>query len=240
MFQTFVWNDSPLLNGDPGSTAHWTVSLPVRLEAWLGLTECESGFGPLLFLQSSLLLSSLRARVTVADRTDTRGRPVTVEIPLVSPAQRVTPPRQMVRASRPHPELKLLVRDDAGEALTDQATLGVCLNGWREIDAVFPAEADITLQVGQRANGRSASSLVARGELTFARGCSLRLEFAFPDRASASGMDVPIAPTGRAVSLPERTTRVTWTGDPYLSVSLVDDSGIPLGEERLLAPGLVS
>ena len=53
-------------------------------------------------------------------------------------------------------------------------------------------------------------------------------------------MDVAIAPTGRAVSLPERTTRVTWTGDPYLSVSLVDDSGIPLGEERLLAPGLVS
>src|SRR5689334_25155202 len=115
MFQTFVWNDSPL-HGDSGNTAHWTVSLPVRLEAWLGLTECEGGFGPLLFLQSSLLLSSLRARVSVCDRPDRRGRPSTIEIPLISPAQRVTPPRQMVRASRPHPELKLMVPDDAGEA----------------------------------------------------------------------------------------------------------------------------
>jgi len=236
MFQTLVWDDSPL-HGDPSNTAHWTVPLPVRLEAWLGLTECESGFGPLLFLQSSLLLSSLRARVTVADGG---GRPAAVEIPLVSPAQRVTPPRQMVRASRPHPELKLLVRDDAGEALTDQAVLGACLNGWREIDAVFPADADIALQVGRRANGHSASMLVARGELTFARGCSLRLEFAFADRAPASAMDVPIAPAGRSLTLPERSARVSWTGDPSLSVSLVDDSGVPLGEERFLGRGLVS
>src|SRR5262249_47497500 len=159
-----------------------TVSLPVRLEAWLGLTECESGFGPLLYLQSSLLLGSLRARVTVADRPDHRGRASTVEIPLVAPAQRGTPPRRRLRAGRPHPELKLMVRDGSGEALTDQAILGVCLNGWREIDAVFPAEADITLQVGRRASGHG-SSLMARGDLTFARGCSLRLEFAFPDRA---------------------------------------------------------
>jgi len=236
MFQTLVWDDSPL-HGDPSNTAHWTISLPVRLEAWLGLTECESGFGPLLFLQSSLLLSSLRARVTVADGGGPRA---TVEIPLVSPAQRVTPPRQMVRASRPRPELKLLVRDDVGEALTDQAVLGVCLNGWREIDAVFPADADIALQVGRRANGHGASMLVARGELTFARGCSLRLEFAFPDRAPASAMDVPIAPAGRSLSLPERSARVSWAGDPSLSVSLVDDSGVPLGEERFLGRGLVS
>jgi len=237
MFQSFVWDDSPL-HGDPGNTAHWTVSLPVRLEAWLGLTECESGFGPLLFLQSSLLLSSLRARISIADRPDDRGRGSTVEIPLVSAAQRVTPPRQMVRASRPHPELKLMVRDDTGEALTDQAMLGTCLNGWREIDAVFPAEADITLQLGRRPQGRSGSMLAARGELSFVRGCSLRLEFAFPDRVPASAMDVAIASAGRSLTLPERAARLPWSGDPYLSVSLVDDSGLPLGEERFLGRGL--
>ena len=235
MIQPFstTWDDP--FQPDPGTAAHWLISLPVRLEAWVGLTECESGFGPLIFLQTSLLLSSLRARITFTDSPRATERASSVEVPLVSPAQRVTPPRQMVRATRPHPELQLLVRDESGEALTDQASLGACLNGWREIDAVVPVDAEVSLQVLRRAGeSRLGSPLTVRGDLHFSRGCSLRLEFHSADRVPATGLDVPIAPSGRTVSFPERPARPGREGDPYLSVELVDDSGLALGEERFL------
>ena len=222
------------------TSARWLVSLPVRLEAWLGLSECDSGFGPLVFLQTSLLLSSLRARLTFSERPDGRGRCSTTDVPLVSAAHRVTPPRQMVRASHPHPEIQLMVRDEAGEALTDHASLGACLNGWREIDAVFPLDTEIAIELLKRPDPAHLGAAVqVRGELLFARGCSLRLEFHSSDCTPATGMDVPIAPTGRSVSLPERTARAEWDGpsrpaEPYWAVGLVDESGLIVGEERFL------
>jgi hypothetical protein len=235
MIQTIstAWDERT--HPEPNIAARWLVSLPVRLEAWLGLTECDSGFGPLLFLQTSLLLSSLRAKLTFADRPDSTGRVSTVEVPLVSAAQRVTPPRQMVRATSPHPELQLMVRDDSGEALTDQASLGACLNGWREVDAVFPVDADVSLEVvPRRGQGRLGTPVTLRGDLHFPRGCSLRVEFHSADRENARGMDVPLAPSVRPVSFVERTSRAGWEGDPYLMVELVDDSGLALGGERFL------
>jgi hypothetical protein len=235
MIQPFSTTWDEPYRPEPSSEANWLVSLPVRLEAWLGLTECESAFGPLLFLQTSLLLSSLRARLTFADRPDARGRISTIEVPLVTAAQRVTPPRQMVRSTRPRPRLELMVKDEAGDALTDHTSLGACLNGWREIDAVFPMDAEVALQLARRpGQDRLGSPVTVRGNLHFSRGCSLRVEFHSTDRAPASGLDVPIAQSGRSVSFPERTSRAGWEGDPYLMVALVDDSGLPLGEERFL------
>jgi hypothetical protein len=226
--------DEPFRN-ETGRQAHWLVSLPVRLEAWGGLTECDSGFGPLLFLQTSLLLSSLRARLTFADRPDSGGRVSAIEVPLVSAAQRLTPPRQRVRVTRPRPDLQLMVRDEAGEALTDHASLGACLNGWREIDAVFPVNAEVSLELARRpGEGRLGPPVSLRGDLHFSRGCSLRVEFHSKDRQPASGLDVPVAPAGRSVSFPERTARAGWEGDSYLMVELVDDCGLALGEERFL------
>jgi hypothetical protein len=235
MIQTFSSSWDELFDTEPSAATHWLFSLPVRLEAWLGLTECDSGFGPLLFLQTSLLLSSLRARLTFADRPDSTGRVSTVEVPLVSAAQRVTPPRQMVRASSPHPELQLMVRDGSGEALTDQASLGACLNGWREVDAVFPVGADVSLEVvPRRGEGRFGTPVTLRGDLHFPRGCSLRVEFQSADRESTRGTDVPIALAERPVCFAERTARAGWEGDPYLMVELVDDSGLALGKEHFL------
>ena len=235
MIQTFSTSWDERFHTEPSPATHWLVSLPVRLEAWLGLTECDRGFGPMLFLQASLLLSSLRAKLTFADRPGSTGRVSTVEVPLVSAAQRVTPPRQIVRASSPRPELQLMVRDDAGEALTDQASLGACLNGWREVDAVFPMDAHVSLEVVKRAGqGRLGTPVTLRGDLHFPHGCSLCVEFHSPDRESTRGMDVPLALAERPVSFTERTARAGWEGDPYLMVELVDGSGLALGEERFL------
>ena len=231
---SMTWNEEPS-RAASSMSAYWLVSLPVRLEAWLGLTECDSGFGPLVFLQTSLLLSSLRARVTFAERPDERGRVSTSELPLVPAAFRVTPPRQMVRSSRAHPELDLRVRDDSGEALTDHASLGACLNGWRQVDADFRADAEVSLELIRKPSALpGGTSVRLRGELHLSRGCVLRIEFRSPDQVPATGLDVTIAPAGRAVAFPERTARVAWDGDPYLKVILVDDGGLPFGEERFL------
>src|SRR5262249_6013960 len=207
----------------------------VRREAWLGLTECDSSFGPLICLQTSLLLSSLRARLTFAERPDAASRVSTLEVPLLSAAQRLTSPRQMVRATRPHPELQLMVCDESGEALTDHASLGVCLNGWREIDAVFPVDTEVSLQLARRRPRESSlwALVTVRWERQVSRVCALRLELHSEDR-TATGLDVPLASPRRSVSFPERTARAGWQGDPYVSVELVDDSGLALGEERFL------
>lgn len=231
---SITWNEEPS-RAASSMSAHWLVSLPVRLEAWLGLTECDSGFGLLVFLQTSLLLSSLRARVTFAERPDDRGHASTSELSLVPAAFRVTPPRQMVRSSRAHPELALRVRDDLGEALTDQASLGACLNGWREIDAVFQVDAEVSLELIRKPSAVPGGiSVRSRGELRFSRGCALRIEFHSPDQVPATGLDVTIAPAGRALAFPERTACAGWDGDPFLKVILLDDGGLPFAEERFL------
>src|SRR5204863_44341 len=76
------------------------------------------------------------------------------------------------------------------------------------------------------------------GELLFARGASLRLEFRGPHRdrepARISGTDVAVVPAGRTVSFPEKTVRPGWLGNPWIMVGLVDDSGLAVGAERAL------
>src|SRR5262249_47300041 len=115
MIQPFSSTGDEPFRPESGTSAHWLLSLPVRLEAWLGLTECDSSFGPLICLQTSLLLSSLRARLTFAERPDAASRVSTLEVPLLSAAQRLPSPRQIVRATRPRPELQLMVCDESGE-----------------------------------------------------------------------------------------------------------------------------
>lgn len=229
----------PMFEGDgvagtvASSVAKWGASLPLRLEAWLGVTESESAFGPLLFLQTSLLLSSLRARLTLWDG---KGRQVR-EAALVAPAERVTPPRQMLRASFPKPELALQVRDLEGRALTDQALIGACVNGLREADAMFIGDVDVELRLTRHApTPDGPPRFTVGGELAFAHGAALRLEFHSPARgrepAHATGTDVVVVPAGRTLRFSENTLAPEGAGNPWISVGLYDDSGLSLGEER--------
>src|SRR5262245_5288961 len=238
MIQPFpmTWGDTT--GPAAGAAASWHLPLALRLEAWLGFTECNSAFGPLLFLQTSLLLSSLRARITFRER-EGGGRDHTHEVPLVQAAQRITPPSQMVRASFPHPDLAMKVRDQDGEPLTDEAAIGACVNGWREADAVFTGVADVSLRLSGRADSDGASAPVAlQGELVLARGCALHLDFrslrSGRDPGHVSGTDVVVAPAGQCVTFPDRTIRDSWPRFSWLSVGLIDDYGLPLGEERFL------
>lgn len=233
-FPIFSDGDVPSAGALAQTVATWGASLPLRLEAWLGVTESDSAFGPLFFLQTSLLLSSLRARVTFLDGF---GRRASREAALVAPAERVTPPRQMLRASFPQPEVAMQVRDLDGRPLTDQARIGCCANGLREADAVFTGDVDIALRLTRHAPTRDgATRLTVGGELAFAHGAALRIEFQSPPRgrepAHASGADVVVVPAGRTLRFPVNTMGSEEAGNPWISVELVDDSGVPIGEER--------
>lgn len=212
--------------------------MPVRFRVTLQLAECASLIGPLISLQSSLVLPGLQARITFRDRPhrdDVPYQETTVVVPLVLPGERLERPLLSMRSAPARGSLVLRLCDGNRQPLVPARVIE-CVAGSRQLEV--PILLDVSAMVRLSVHGASASvgpRVHVNGKLVFLRGITAHIS---PGSGAVESARDRAAP-GVALVIPgsmfffyERTVESGLPGDPWVSVRLLDERGAPIGEER--------
>jgi len=215
-------------------------SMPMRLEAWMRITDGADQLSPVVSLHASLVLSGVQARVSFSDRANGADRTwdgVARQVLLVSPGRRLehreTPLHGPIGRSR----LTIRVVDCDQRPLTPAWDVGDCADGVRELSVPLVAGVQSSLWMALSEWSEAQGPVIrASGELCFPRGVFLRLGFRSlgGERTGRDESELQLVRPGMSLYSPARVLGSGVPGTSWLAVRFTDGGGVPIGDETLV------
>ncbi len=216
-------------------------AMPARFEARLRLTECNHSGGPLVVLRVVMVLPGLEARVVF--RADATAGPDDSQsmrrVPFVPSGERVLRAPRWARGTPGSARICLAMVDRDGRPLAPEIDAGESVDGITNLDIPFVMGVSAVEWVGARGWSEQRGPLIRlSGELVSTRGVMVRLGFRSPEgRLGGSGegeTEFPLIRPGMTFYSRETTFEAGHTGNPWVAVQFVDETGHPIGGEKLV------
>lgn len=242
-YPVFVLPSASVSAGQAERRVTVDTSMPVRFEARLRLAECDNPFGPLIVLESQLVLSGLDTRVIFRNHPGTTvegDQRVTETVMLVPPGERLPRQSHTARGAPGRRWLSLTLVDRDGQRLAPAQDIEECVDGITNFDLSFVMNVSLVTWVSVRDWWERHGPLIrVSGEVISTRGVNVRLG-GRPSGGQQMGgtgkgdTEFPLTRPGMALYAREKTFECRIVESPWVSVLFMGERSRPIGGEQLV------
>ena len=222
-----------------------TFDMPVKVQAQIGLADCQNSPGPQITLEGAVSLGGLKIELNF--RNNVKGTHSytdggSFEVVVVPAGGSLVLPKQPVLGGvGGNPFIWIQFLDGDGSALGDEIFLGRCVQG------AFKVDADVAAQVAAVADfaaldcsNNPGPYITVEGDMDFDKGINARFIFRNNDNPvggphkAERAAEVVLIPAGLKLTFPKQPVLGGVGGNPLIFALFEQGDGTPIGKEVFL------